>query len=133
MNESLIAREIRRTLDASAERLPYRITHRLEAARRKALARVPQTVAEAQPALAPAAPKLAFATGGEPVPFWARVAMTALPVLVLVAGLAAISIWADSTVADETADDVTAMLVDEVPISAYADRGFGAFLKNVQP
>ena len=61
---------------------------------------------------------------------WKKTLLSALPILILVAGLIAISEWSEMEQADEAADVDAAMLEDDVPLSAYADRGFGVFLKN---
>ncbi len=127
MNEQDFAQELRGVLDEGAARLPYRITHRLEQARLAALAR--QRTSEVQ--LAPLA-----ATGPETTSVdetgsvWWRLVVATLPILLLAAGLFVISVWNDTEQADEIAEIDTAVLTDEVPLSAYTDRGFGVFLKN---
>ncbi len=141
MNEQQIAQRLRIALDESTERLPYRVTHRLQTARQAALGRMPRAEA---PRTAPArAVHLAFAgagavaaqstSGGGPrdgAPLWWRAAFAVIPALVIVVGLMAISVWSDFDAADETADVDLAVLTDDLPISAYADRGFGVYLKN---
>jgi hypothetical protein len=140
MNEQQIAQRLRVALDESTERLPYRVTHRLHTARQAALGRMPR--AEAPRAATTQAVHLAFAgagathaTPGEPregAPLWWRAAFAVIPALVVVVGLLAISVWSDYDAADETADVDLAVLTDDLPISAYADRGFGVYLKNSQ-
>jgi hypothetical protein len=74
-------------------------------------------------------------TSGEPLdgaPRWWRATFAVIPALVVVIGLLAISVWSDFDAADETADVDLAVLTDDLPISAYADRGFGIYLKNSQ-
>jgi hypothetical protein len=125
-------REIRAVLDESAGRLPYRIAHRLESARAAALARH-QPVARSE--AVSVALSLASAGSGDArpqAPLWWRVGITALPLLVLVVGLYAIVVWNDTETSDEIAEIDTAVLTDEVPLSAYTDRGFGVFLKNIR-
>ena len=61
---------------------------------------------------------------------WWRLGVTLVPVLVVAIGLMVISVWNDTETADEIAEVDTAVLTDEVPLSAYTDRGFGVFLKN---
>ena len=133
MNELETIRTVRRALDARAEHLSYRVTHRLELARERALARMPASVKVAskvqQGELA-----LAAASGprlGEPGLAW-RLTALALPIVVLVAGLVLVSHWSEVLRTREVADLDTAVLLDDVPISAYADNGFGVFLKNVR-
>ena len=130
MNEQQVAQEIRKALEESTARLPYRVSHRLELARNAALAR--QRTAEVQRVSAPVG---VLATAGAPgnVPehnVWWRLGVTLVPVLVVAIGLMVISVWNDTETADEIAEIDTAVLTDEVPLSAYTDRGFGVFLKN---
>jgi hypothetical protein len=129
MNEQLFASRIRQALDESAERLPFRVTQRLERARQAALAR-------AQPVVAVSAAGAATVSmGGDDRPSaLVRLLSTFVPILLVMAGLYGISVWDDAQRAVETAD-IDAELVladDDVPISAYADRGFGAYIKNVR-
>lgn len=145
MNELQIAHLARQALDESAEHLPWRVTHRLASAREAALARIPslQKAAFAAPAAAaPVHPILVSGSGhgrlpgaGDPDgrrPIGLRkVAAILVPILIVAAGLLGISEWDSLRRADDIADVDAAVLVDDVPISAYADRGFGVFLRNV--
>lgn len=140
MNEPLIARLTREALDESIEHLPWRVTHRLATAREAALARFP---AEARAAVAVPAVvghgQVAAAAGGPQPPsprngrrhFGLGLAAIVVPVLIVAGALYAISEWDNRQRADDIAGVDAAVLVDEVPISAYADRGFGVFLRNV--
>ncbi|MBU6272618.1 MAG: DUF3619 family protein [Betaproteobacteria bacterium] len=130
MNEQQFTREIRAALDEASGRLPYRVSHRLEQARLAALSRqrtseVRQSVPLREPVLAGAG-----APSQDDHSPWRRWVLTLLPALALIAGLMAISIWNDTETADEIAEIDSAVLTDEVPLSAYTDRGFGVFLKN---
>jgi hypothetical protein len=53
-----------------------------------------------------------------------------LPLIALVAGLAIIQNIMDEDRANELAEIDSAMLVDDLPPTAYADPGFLQFLKN---
>jgi len=153
MNETRFISSIRLALDESADRLPMRVTHRLEQARRAALSRVPER--STQPArVAAAVPALGFAAAGGPglpgnaamggwvlskrdadacdrMPCLAwRIAAIVFPVAALVAGMIAFSELEAARGAAEVAELEAAVLADDVPIAAYADRGFGVFLKN---
>ena len=131
MNDQQFAERIRQALEESSERVPYRVSHRLERARRAALERVPAGQAEAVLVPAPAG-RIAYPAEDVPLRRRSRAAAV-LSLMILVAGLVALSIWTDLETADETADVDMAVLTDEeVPISGYADRGFGVFLKNTQ-
>lgn len=151
MNEPQVARLARQALDESADHLPWRVTHRLATAREAALARLPRALAAAArpvpavaaPPVAPAHAVLVCATRsgpgravgderpGRPQRFGWRLAAVVAPLLVVVVGLAGISLWTSWQRALDIADLDAAVLTDEIPISAYADRGFGVFLKNV--
>jgi hypothetical protein len=158
MNEIRFTSTVRRALDESTQRLPWRVTQRLEQARKTALLGVPEAAAEAR------RPAERFAVGGllvgvsgphsvslgldrsfsstavsgidfEPSgrsrpPFVWRLAAILAPAALLVAALIAFSELESARDADEVADLEAAVLADEVPIAAYADRGFGVFLKN---
>lgn len=133
MNELETIRTVRRALDSRAEHLSYRVTHRLELARERALAGLPASVKVARKVHQG---ELALAAGsaphlGEPGLAW-RLAAMVLPVVVLVAGLVLVSHWSEVVRTREVADLDTAVLLDDVPISAYADNGFGVFLKNAR-
>ena len=127
MNEQQFAERLRNLLDESGERVSYRVAHRLEVTRRAALARAPR----AESRLAGEMPGSAqYDLDDGTARRWTRTAAV-LSLMVLIAGLVALSIWSDLERADETADVDMAVLTDEdVPISGYADRGFGVFLKN---
>lgn len=131
MNDRQTTERIRRMLDESAEHVPYRVVHRLENARQAALAR----------ASALAEPEFAGQTGArgqvsleEPSLRRRSRAAAILSLMLLLAGLVALSVWTDLQEADENADVEMAVLTDDdVPIAGYADRGFGVFLKNARP
>jgi hypothetical protein len=128
MNEHLFASRIRQALDESADRLPYRVTRRLELAREAALAR-----AEAVAAPAVATSVGAVRLGDDRPSVLIRLLSATAPVLLVIAGLYGIALWDDAQRAAETADlDAEIVLSDdeEVPLSAYADKGFGLFLRN---
>jgi hypothetical protein len=130
MNEHLFASRIKQALDESAERLPYRVTQRLERVRAGALARA-RPVTEFATASTAASPDLVLAGDDRPSG-WVRLLSALVPVLLVIAGLYGIALWEDARQAAETAD-IDAELVlsdDDVPIAAYADRGFGVFIRN---
>lgn len=133
MNEQHFARNIRRALDESAERLPYRVTQRLERSRLAALSRARPTVA-----IAPLA-----ATAGAGAGHWFeddrpsvlyRLVSTVLPLLVVVAALFGIGVWVEAQRAAEMADIDAELLLgdDDLPVSAYADSGFGVYIRNTR-
>ena len=127
--------ELRRALDESAASLPSATTVRLSAARKAALARK-----KAEPVLV-RAPALAAAgvgaiggvPGGLPAPrrrsALARFAL-AWPLAALVVGLFAIAYVEDQQRTAELADIDAAMLSDDLPLTAYLDHGFNAYLSR---
>jgi hypothetical protein len=121
MNEKQIAyrikQELNRGLDLDAGKLG-----RLKAARERALAR--QRVESRIPVLAwvdNAVGKL-----GGPSSLIPRML---LPMAVLILGLVAINQWRDSQVAAEIEEIDAAVLTGDLPLDAYLDKGFDAWLK----
>ncbi len=121
---------IRQALNEGAERLDYRTVFRLEQARNKALGRLrrsgPATVR--LPAL-----QLATVSGtpseGGGLWRWLRGAGLVAPLIALVVGFMAISDWQHEREIQHLAALDFAVLLDEGPLDAYADRSFGALLQ----
>jgi hypothetical protein len=122
MNEPLFAFRLRRALDESAERLPPPIVERLARSRELALAAMPQPGAGA-------GERTAASRASGP---WLRLAAGAVPVLVVLAGLYGIATWHAVQEARQTAEIDAALLTDVLPIDAYADLGFGVFIRNTR-
>jgi len=131
MNEQLFASRIRQALDESSERLPYRVTQRLERARLAAIAHA-GTLTVAAPTLTGGTATVALPSSDRPSGL-IRLLATLAPILLVVAGFYGIAAWDDAQRAAETAD-IDAEIVlsddDDVPLSALTDRGFGAYIKN---
>lgn len=123
MNERRLTSALRQALDDSAQRLPLRVTHRLEQARKAALAGVSDVAPRAN---RPAARATAYIAPYLP---W-RIAAVLLPTIVLVGGFMLIGNALERRDALEIAELEAALLVDDVPIAAYADPGFGAYLRK---
>jgi len=129
MNEIKFANEIRRALNEGAhldKPGDARIAARLHAARERALAaRRP----ERAPAFAFAWTRgsASFAVGGLGG-FSLRVL---LPALLLVAGLVSIYRWQQEQQAADVEELDAQLLTDDLPLDAYLDRGFEAWLKKV--
>jgi hypothetical protein len=126
------ALQLRRALDENAARIPPATTDRLAAARRAALARKKPEAVQA-PVFAPVfvgAGTLAHMPQPEPSRRLPRLRKLALawPVLALVIGLAGIAWWEDHQRTAELADIDAAMLSDDLPLNAYLDHGFNAYL-----
>ena len=113
--ELQFAYKIKRELNLEAGRLPVATTERLRAARQRALAHQPRPVARL--AVAGIASGLNFGWIGQ-----------LAPLLVLVGGLVGINYWHQTQRAAEMADIDVQVLIDDLPLNAYADKGFGAWL-----
>ncbi|AZG15141.1 DUF3619 family protein [Cupriavidus pauculus] len=138
IQERRFAREVRVALDASADALPRDIAERLAAARRMALAAKKAEATAHVPRLAmPGAP------GGyghdlddvDDTPLhragaWLRKLALVWTLVALVTGLVGIYHWQQQKRVEELADVDAAMLLDDLPPTAYADQGFHVFLKR---
>ena len=132
--EAEFALKVCRALDESITTLPAASLDQLAAARRTAIARKkPEEVAVAAPVFAPALAGAGGSSGGfetMPAPKRGRFSRLALawPLLALVIGLAGIAYLEDKQRTAELADIDAAMLSDNLPLDAYLDHGFNAYL-----
>ena len=123
-------RQVAARLSLGTAELPYEITERLRAARIQAMARRKLVSAQAAPVLAASHGGTATLGFGEDgVSWWNRIA-SALPLLVLAAGLVAIHVVQNDRRASEVAEVDAAILTDDLPPAAYADPGFTQFLRS---
>ncbi|AST27626.1 DUF3619 family protein [Ralstonia pseudosolanacearum] len=141
LRERRFAYAVHTALNESAGQLPPDVRDRLAAARRTALAHkkaeAPQTVRS--PALAlPGVGSMSLDVDGDAPPV-ARKVLSLLrrlgllwPAIALVAGLAGIYQWQQQQRVDELAEVDTAMMLDDLPLAAYADQGFHQYLKRDQ-
>lgn len=131
MNEKEFGYQIRQALNEAAAGLDYKTTYRLEQARVAALARhrEPTTAPAWSPAMATAGARSA---DGARLGWFGSFGL-ALPVVALIVGFIAIQQWQQQQ-APERISDLAAMdfavLMDETPIGAYADKGFGILLRG---
>ncbi|WP_179401778.1 DUF3619 family protein [Burkholderia guangdongensis] len=130
------ALKVRRALDERAAALPVATTDRLAVARRAALARKkPEPVAA--PVFVPAFAGMPATsgpprTGRRPPASLGRRLLRAWPLALLVAGLVGIGYWEDMQRTAELADIDAAMLSDNLPLNAYLDHGFNAYLTHAR-
>lgn len=128
--EQEFVRELRRALDESAASLPASTTDRLATARHAALSR---KKSEAEPVFVRVPALAGMPSSGLPAPRrrspLARLAL-AWPLAALVAGLFAIAYFEDQQRTAELADIDAAMLSDDLPLNAYLDHGFNAYLSR---
>ena len=99
---------------------------RLRAARERALAS--QRTAQSAMAMV-VSDRITAALGGGPG-FTSQVAFTAL---FLIFGMAGIAIWNSNQQASEIEEIDVALLTSDLPIDAYLDKGFDAWLKRSSP
>jgi hypothetical protein len=120
MNEQQIAYRIKQLLnqglDLDADKLA-----RLKAAREAALVRVESRVS------AWAWADNVIGKSGGP---YALIPRLLLPMAVLVLGLIAINHWRDTQVAAEIEELDAGVLTGDLPLDAYLDKGFDAWLKR---
>jgi hypothetical protein len=131
------AMQVRRALDENAAKITSSNVDRLAAARRAALARKkPETVMVTAPVFVPAFAGAGAAGGMPQVELPARRRMRfsrfalAWPLAALVVSLVAIAYWEDQQRTAELADIDAAMLSDNLPLNAYLDHGFNAYLSR---
>jgi hypothetical protein len=123
-------RHLAARLSMGTAELPYEITERLRAARTQAMARrkLVSSANTAPAVLAAGGGTATLGFGDDNVSWWNRIA-SALPLLVLAAGLVTIHVVQNERRASEVAEVDAALLTDDLPPSAYADPGFAQFLK----
>jgi hypothetical protein len=138
--ENEFALKVVRALDESTSTIPAAAADRLSAARRTAIARKkPEKVAVAAPAFTPvfAGAGGTLSMGGDDgthakKTLFARLGGLGLvwPLAALVIGIAGIAYWEDQQRKAELADIDAAMLSDSLPLDAYLDHGFNAYLSR---
>lgn len=116
--------KIRQALNDGADRLDERTLLKLKQARKAALTRFNATPS------AVAVPVAVFedSTGG--VWGWMHRVGLAIPLLALVIGFISIYQWREAQRIDYLTDIDFAVLLDDGPLDAYADKGFGRFIQQ---
>ena len=126
--QDLYGRRVAARLSEGERALPHDISERLRAARVRAVGQRKREATVAVRAFSLAgAGSLGF--GDEGLGLWGRLA-SALPMVMLVAGLVALNLVNDDLRASEIAEVDAALLTDDLPPAAYADPGFVQFLKT---
>jgi len=129
-----LAYKIRHALNDTLDELPASTTDRLAAARARALARKKadapsqqqQQQAQRRPLFDVSRLTTIFST-----PWVARVA-TVAPLVAMVAGLVGVYQYQQEQRGAELAELDAAVLSDELPLTAYTDHGFNAYLVQQQ-
>ncbi|MFC4930961.1 DUF3619 family protein [Massilia sp. GCM10023247] len=123
-----LAYKLRHALNENLESLPASTTERLAAARKLALSRKkPDAPVRAQGGLRRFL-GVDFHVSGMGL---GRLGV-ALPLLALVVGLGGLYQYDQQQRIDELAELDAAMLADELPLTAYLDHGFNAYLESQQ-
>lgn len=139
----LFARQLTAHLTEAEQALPYVVTERLRASREQAIAQRKRSVAplrqhHAHTAVLPVGMQadgtMTLGQGGgngtDDTFTWLRRALTALPLVALIGGLACISVEQDTRSTLEVAEVDAALLTSDLPPAAYADPGFWQFLQT---
>jgi hypothetical protein len=127
ITQDQFAKSLTECLNASTEMVSPDIAERLRFARECALDAKKITSLESAWSLAPQASG-ALALGGGKFDLFSKWG-SLLPLLALVVGLVFINQLQNDYRAREVADIDAALLTDDLPPAAYADSGFGQFLK----
>lgn len=129
--EGQVALRVTARLSQGAEALPHDISERLRFARERAVAAAQQrrrteAVTVAAPAVVMSGRSAAL---GGPPSVWLRMA-SALPLVLLLAGLVLIQHHHDAEQISAAAEIDSALLADELPPAAYRDPGFLEYLRG---
>jgi len=127
MNEHEIANKIKAYLDRGTAELKAGTVFRLQRARETALSRLTEPRRAPELVLAGAGGR---AFGGRR--FFADARMW-IGVLLLVGGVLSYQYWQAAQQARDIEETDAAILASELPIEAYLDRGFQAWLKRSEP
>ena len=131
MEEINFAYKVRHALNQNLEHLPASTTSRLTAARQAALARkkadAPIRAAASAPAAVQGMAGGLFGNPGNPFSWLSRLS-AALPVVVVMAGLVGMYQVEKQHRISELAEIDAMVLSDELPLNAYLDNGFNAYL-----
>ena len=130
MKDEQTAYAICRQLDQVTAGLDDDISNRLRTARTSALSEYRST----QPSSTPARHRSAGRADmlSEQPSRWLRLAIAGVPAMMLVIGLVGFGQWSEQRRIEQLAELDAEVLLDDLPIAAYADKGFGVYLKNTR-
>jgi len=123
-----LAYKIRHALNENLDKLPASTTDRLAAARAQALARKKA----AAPVRAQRSQRAAFDLGSLFSMQWVARAAVVAPLLAMVAGMVGVYQYEREQRVAELAELDAAVLSDDLPLTAYTDHGFNAYLAQQQ-
>jgi hypothetical protein len=130
-----LAYKIRHALNESLDQLPASTAERLAAARMQALARKKADAPLSARQHKPAQRRPSFALSGLAAVFstpWVARVATVAPLVAMVAGLVGVYQSQQEQRVAEVAELDAAMLSDDLPLTAYTDHGFNAYLVQQQ-
>jgi hypothetical protein len=116
-------------LHLGTNELPREITERLRVARLQALAQRKANPVKAAATTQVTGNKLMLNWDDEGLNWWNKIG-SVVPLVGLVVGLVLIQATQNDHRAKELAEVDTALLIDELPVAAFADPGFLQFLKT---
>jgi len=128
IDDTNLAYKIRHALNDNLDNLPASTTDRLAAARAQALAR---KKADA-PSRAKAQQRRAFDVRSLFSMQWVARAAVVAPLLAMVAGMVGVYQYEHEQRVAELAELDAAVLSDDLPLTAYTDHGFNAYLAQQQ-
>ena len=130
-DDTNFAYSVRRALNEKLDDLPASTTDRLSAARMAAMKRK-KADAPARVRVTLTAPALAGGASGffANQLAWFNRASVALPLLLVLGGMVGVYQYEQQQTVQELAEMDAAVLSDELPLSAYLDQGFGAYLET---
>ncbi len=132
MNEVEFGYRVRQALNEGAQRMDYKTTLRLEKARKAALEKhrpaAGPEMAWARPVQVAGGPPVGAGSGGPWV--WIQRLGLAAPLVAIGIGFFGVHEWQRARTIDELAAIDFALLMDDAPVQAYADKGFSVFLKT---
>lgn len=132
--EARLGGAVAAALNARAAVLQHDVSERLRASREQAMARARFRPAEASSAVAIAGGNAGgtavLGRGTGPGSIWPWKLASVLPLVVLLAGLVFIERWNNDQQVHAAAEIDAMLLADELPPAAYADPGFGEFLRS---
>jgi hypothetical protein len=121
-----LAYKIRHALNDNLDNLPDSTTDRLAAARAAALARKKADAPRARQ------PRASFDLGALFSMQWVARAAVVAPLLLMAAGMVGVYQYEREQRAAELAELDAAVLSDDLPLTAYTDHGFNAYLAQQQ-
>ncbi len=119
--------KIRQALNEGADQIDYKTQFKLQQARKAALARFDASGAQT---VSLAATELVLADSAGGLWSWVHRLGLLVPLAALVIGVAGIHQWRETQRINDQADIDFAVLLDDGPLEAYADKGFGRFIQQ---